>query len=200
MKTRTEKYEMIVIGVSAGGTEALGKILPELPENFPLPVTVVQHMHPSQDAFLSRYLNERCAVTVKEASDKEPVQPAHVYFAPANYHLLIEENRTFSLSVDEKVHFSRPSIDVLFESAVDAYGSCLVGIILTGANRDGASGLKLIKQSGGMAIIQDPATASSCYMPKSAVDAVDADYILPLDDIGPFLREKFSPVSRQATR
>lgn len=192
MKQARKKYEIIVIGVSAGGMDALGKILPVLPEDFPLPIVVVQHLHPSQDGFLCTYLNERCTVTVKEACDKEPVAPAHVYFAPANYHLLIEEDKTFSLSVDEKVHFARPSIDVLFESAVDAYGGSLVGIILTGANSDGVYGLQLIKKSGGMIIVQDPDTAEVSYLPKAAVDAVEADYILPLEDIGPFLKEKFS--------
>jgi len=187
-----KKYEVIVIGVSAGGMEALGKILPVLPGDFPLPVVVVQHMHPSQDAFLCKYLNEKCSVTVKEAENKEPVAPAHVYFAPANYHVLIEEDRTFSLSVDEKVNYARPSIDVLFESAVDAYGESLVGIILTGANSDGVYGLQLIKKNGGMTIIQDPLTAEAIYLPKAAVDAVEADYILPLDEIGPFLNKKFS--------
>lgn len=192
MKEARKKYEIIVIGVSAGGMDALGKILPVLPEDFPVPIVVVQHLHSSQDGFLCKYLDERCAVTVKEADDKEPVAPAHVYFAPANYHLLIEEDKTISLSVDEKVNFARPSIDVLFESAVDAYRGSLVGIILTGANSDGVYGLQLIKKNGGMIIIQDPVTAEVSYLPKAAVDAVEADYILPLEDIGPFLKEKFS--------
>ncbi len=192
MKEKRKKHELIVIGVSAGGMEALGKILPVLPKDFPLPIVVVQHLHPSQDGFLCKYLNKKCLVTVKEADVKEPVVPAHVYLAPANYHLLIEEDKTFSLSVDEKVNFARPSIDVLFESAVDAYGGSLVGIILTGANNDGVYGLQLIKKNIGMTIIQDPATAESVYLPWAAVNAVEADYILPLEDIGSFLHKKFS--------
>ncbi len=178
----------IVIGVSAGGMNALTEILPMLPADFPLPVIIVQHLHPEQEEeFMIGYYDEQCALTVKEAEENEGIQTGYIYFAPPNYHLLVEEDCTFSLSVAEKANYSRPSIDVLFESAVDAYGAGLIGIILTGANADGAQGLQLIRQYGGMIIVQDPQTAEFPYMPRAAIEAVDANHILPLKEIGKLL-------------
>ena len=116
----------------------------------------------------------------QRGGDKEAIKPANVYFAPPNYHLLINDDKTFSLSIDDKVNYARPSIDVLFESAVDVYAPWLVGVILTGANNDGAQGLRLIKERGGLAIVQDPQTAESAYMPKAALEATQVDYVLPL--------------------
>jgi len=182
-----KKYKAIVIGVSAGGMAALTKLLPMLPEKFSLPVIIVQHLHPSQGEFYTHYFNERSSLTVKEADEKENIRSGHIYFAPPNYHLLVEEDRTFSLSSDERVNYSRPSIDVLFESAVDAYCSGLIGIILTGANNDGAHGLRLIKKRKGLAIVQSPSDAASPFMPRAAIDAAKPDYILPLEDIGKLL-------------
>lgn len=182
-----KQYKAIVIGVSAGGMKALMKLLPALPENFPLPVIIVQHLHPSQGEFYVKYFNGLSPITVKEADEKEPIRPGHVYFAPPNYHLMIEEDRTFSLSSDEKVNYSRPSVDVLFESAVDVYSANLVGIILTGANHDGAHGLRLIRDNGGMTIVQAPDTAESPLMPQAAIDAATPDHILSLEEIGTLL-------------
>lgn len=175
------------MGSSAGGLAVLGQILSVLPPDFPVPLIAVQHLHPRQGAFYLQYLNERTALRVKEADEKEDILGGYVYFAPPNYHLLIEEDETFSLSSDEKVNFSRPSIDVLFESAADAYGSGLAGVILTGANNDGASGLNRIKKKGGLALVQEPESAESPYMPRAALELVEADYILSPEDIGAVL-------------
>lgn len=183
----TKKYKAVVIGVSAGGMAALPEILSVLPESFPLAVIIVQHRRAEQGDFLSTYLNKECRLEVHEAGEKYPVSPGVVYIAPPGYHLLIERDFTFSLSVDPPVHFSRPSIDVLFESAADAYGHTLIGVILTGASSDGALGLKRIRENSGLSIVQDPKTAETNVMPQSAIDIAGADHILPLEKIGPFL-------------
>ena len=183
-----KRYETLIIGVSAGGLKALSIIFPHLPANFPLSTIVVQHMHPTSDDFLAHHLNEACPVKVKQVDEKEPIEPGIIYIAPPNYHLLIEEDKTFSLTVDAPVNFARPSIDVLFESAADVYGRHLIGIILTGANNDGSRGLKRIKESGGLTIIQDPKTAEADAMPRAAMAAVKPDYVLSLEEIGDFLK------------
>jgi two-component system chemotaxis response regulator CheB len=182
------KYKAIVIGTSAGGPAALVELLPVFPPNYALPVIIVQHVHPAQVHFAARYA-QRCKLKVKEADEKEAICPGRVYFAPPNYHLLIEDDQTFSLSVDDKVNYSRPAIDVLFESAADVYGSRLIGVILTGANDDGARGLRRIKQRGGLAVAQDPATAQAAAMPRAAIELAQVDYVLPLADIGKLLIE-----------
>ena len=184
----TLRFDCIVIGVSAGGMKALPMVLSPLPPGFPVPVVVVQHISPDGDnAFFVQHLNQRLSVKVKEAAEKEEIVPGHVYMAPPNYHLLIENDRTFSLSIDEKVNYSRPSIDVLFESAADAYGPGLAGVILTGASSDGANGLKKIKQNGGVAIVQDPESAEARIMPQAAIEACEVDFVLPLEEIGKVL-------------
>jgi len=180
-------YEAVVIGVSAGGLRALAALLAVLPAAFPLPVAVVQHVQAGSDGFLAEYLNERCAVVVKEADDKEALRPGWVYLAPAGYHLLIEEERSFGLSIDPRVNYSRPSIDVLFESAARVYQERCIGIVLTGANRDGSAGLQAIKRGGGLAVVQDPANAEFEAMPLAAIGAGPVDHILPLEDIGSLL-------------
>jgi two-component system chemotaxis response regulator CheB len=180
-------YEAIVIGVSAGGMKALDTILPHLPADFALGIIVVQHLHPSAEDALVRRLDKSCELAVKQADEKESVAPGVIYIAPPDYHLMVEEDRTFSLSLDEPVKYARPSIDVLFETAADAYGSRLVGIVLTGANTDGSHGLKRIKESGGLTVVQDPSTAEIETMPRAAIAASKVDHILPLEEIGPFL-------------
>jgi two-component system chemotaxis response regulator CheB len=183
------KYEAIVIGVSAGGLEALQTVLTPLPANFGLPLIIIQHMHPYSDNYLVHFLNEHCQLGVKEAEEKERIAPGTIYIAPPNYHLLLELDRSFSLSVSEKVNHARPSIDVTFETAADIYGSRLIGIILTGANNDGSLGLKQIKQHGGLTIVQDPKTAEVDSMPRAAIAATVVDHLLPLPKIGTFLIE-----------
>jgi two-component system chemotaxis response regulator CheB len=132
---------------------------------------------------LIEILNDKSNITIKEADEKEKIEKRTVYIAPPNYHLMIERNKTFSLSIDELVNYARPSIDVLFESAANAYKNKLIGVILTGSNSDGTAGLKKIKEYGGLTIVQDPKTAESAYMPASAIAAIKPDYILSLEDI-----------------
>ena len=168
---------------------ALTELLPILPADYPLPIVIVQHLHPLQDGFHIELYDKKCALSVKEAEDKEPIRIGHVYFAPPNYHLLIEDNRTFSLSTDEKVNYCRPSIDVLFESAADVYGPRLAAIILTGANNDGAEGLRLIKEKGGLVIVQDPQSAEFSLMPAAALQVVKPDFVFGLTEIARWLAE-----------
>jgi two-component system chemotaxis response regulator CheB len=167
--------------------DALSQILPVLPAGFPIPIALVLHVHPSKPSYLARVLGSRCALTVKEAEDKEPLAPATIYLAPPNYHLLVEQRGCFSLSVDEPVLFSRPAIDVLFESAADAFGPELAGLLLTGGSEDGARGLAEIKRKGGLTMVQAPSTASVPTMPQAALRLAAIDHVLPLGEIGQFL-------------
>lgn len=195
-------YEAAVIGVSAGGIEALKVLLPLLPASVPFPIVIVQHRDSRSSGFLSEYLNRMSEIAVSEAEDKEPLCAGHAYLAPAGYHLLIELDRTFSLSADARVNYSCPSIDVLFESAADAFQESLIGIVLTGANADGALGLKAIKARGGLAIVQNPATAESPAMPHAALRATAVDYIVEIEALAPLLmrlsafREELDGASR----
>jgi two-component system, chemotaxis family, protein-glutamate methylesterase/glutaminase len=182
------KYELIVIGCSMGGMHALRTIFTTLPKEFPVPIAVVQHRYRTSNEGLPDYLRRHTDLQVVDTTDKEWIKPGTVYLAPANYHLLVERGE-LSLSVDEAVAYSRPSIDVLFESAADAYSASLIGVILTGANADGARGAARIKSRGGFVIAQDPATAESPAMPQAAIDAARVDRILPLERIGSFLVE-----------
>jgi two-component system chemotaxis response regulator CheB len=185
------KYKAIVIGVSAGGLEALKKILPELPEHFPVPIIVVQHRHPFSDDSLEKAMDDLCQISVRQINDKTSLEPGIAYFAPPNYHVMIEEDLTFSLTLDPPVNYSRPSIDVVFESASDIFGADLIGIVLTGANKDGSLGLSLIKKRGGLVIVQDPETASVDTMPLAAIAATKVNYILKLEVIAEMLTQLF---------
>ena len=190
------EFRLIVIGCSLGGMHALTQILGELPEGFPVPIAVVQHRYRTSNEGLPAYFRRHARLNVVDADDKQWIRPGNVYLAPANYHLLVEEGE-FSLSVDEAVAFSRPSVDVLFESAADAYREALVGVILTGANADGARGAARIKENGGLVVVQDPKTAEAPDMPQAAIASTTVDRILPLDRIGPFLVELcFRPAPR----
>ena len=177
------KYEAIVIGVSSGGMNAMKLIFFLLPKGFNTPIIIVQHIGAHSDNQLIKLLNDKSNLSIKEADEKEKIVPGKVYLAPPNYHLMIERDKTFSLTVDERVNFARPSIDVLFESAAGAYKNKLIGVILTGSSSDGTAGLKKIKEYGGLTIAQDPKTAESAYMPASAIAAIKPDYILSLEDI-----------------
>lgn len=185
--TTTPRYKCIVMGVSSGGMNALSTIIPNFPKEFPIPVIVVQHISPSSDNYMTRYLDSISKVTVKEVDEKEKLQKGFVYTAPPNYHVLVEEDETLSLSVEDRINFARPSVDVLFESAADVFGSQLIGIILTGANNDGSMGIKQIKEKGGLTIVQDPETSEVNGMPNAALSATKIDHILQLEEIGPFL-------------
>ncbi len=181
------RYAAVVIGVSSGGVEALKVLLPALPASFRLPIAIVHHRDPHSDGFLAAFLNRMSGIAVSEAEDKEPFCAGHAYLAPPGYHLLIESDRCLSLSVDQRVNHSCPSIDVLFESAADVFAESLIGIVLTGANADGARGLKAIKTRGGLAVVQDPQTASATTMPRAALEATAVDYVVDLGRIAPLL-------------
>ena len=186
MRTSVD-MQSIVMGVSAGGLQALSTIVPALPADFPVPIVIVQHLPSTSDDYLPRSLNEKCRIAVKQADDKETPEPGVVYIAPPNYHLLVELDGTFSLSIDERVNYSRPSIDVLFETAADVFGGRAVGVILTGASSDGSRGLRRIKESGGLTIVQDPESAQAEIMPRAALAETEVDWIVPLEEIGPIL-------------
>jgi two-component system, chemotaxis family, protein-glutamate methylesterase/glutaminase len=187
--TAKKRYEAVVIGSSAGGLNALKTIFRGLDSNFSLPVIIVQHISPDSDNYLIHILNDMKILKVKEADEKELPLSGMAYIAPPNYHLLVEPDRTFTLTVDERVNYARPSIDVLFETAAEAWRDRLIGIILTGANNDGSKGLKRIKELGGLVIVQDPDTAEVDSMPRAAILATEADYILPLGEIPAILNE-----------
>ena len=165
-------FGVVVIGASAGGIAALCTILPALPATFPVPVVIVLHQHPGGGASWPEYLGRQTALAVVEVEDKMPLAAGTIYCAPAGYHLLLEQDSSFALSVDEKVHFSRPSIDLLFTSAADAFGSALIGVILTGANGDGAEGLAEIAARGGIAVVQSLQVAVADFSVPVAVEPV----------------------------
>jgi two-component system, chemotaxis family, protein-glutamate methylesterase/glutaminase len=181
-------YELIVVGASWGGLHAVGRLLATLPDELDVPLAVAQHRGAdARQTSLSALLQTSLERPVREVVDKDRIDPGVVYLAPPDYHLLVERGH-FALSTDARVNFARPSIDVLFESAADAYGPAAIGIILTGANEDGAAGLARVKEAGGVAIVQDPKTAERARMPEAALEATSADVILPLEEIAPFLR------------
>ncbi len=184
----TQKQAVIAIGGSAGSLEVLVRLFSYLPRNFLFPVIVVCHLHPQDNGGLVDFFSRRFPHHIKEAKDKEQVQSGMIYFPPANYHLLVEQEKSFALSVDPKVNYSRPSIDVFFESASEVWTRDLTGIILTGASCDGARGICSIKDRGGLTIAQDPGTADSYLMPKAAIDTGKVDKILSVEDIGLFLK------------
>jgi two-component system, chemotaxis family, protein-glutamate methylesterase/glutaminase len=181
------RVDAVVIGTSAGGVEALTILLPSLPVGVTEPIFIVLHLPRDKPSVLAEIFRQRCALRVEEAEDKMPVQPGTVYFAPADYHLLLDKGPQLSLSADEPVHFSRPSIDVLFESAADVYRERLLGIILTGANEDGARGLAAVHLAGGVTMVQEPASAQSPVMAESALKRTTVDYVLPLSGIAALL-------------
>jgi two-component system chemotaxis response regulator CheB len=181
--------EAVVIGASAGAVEALSVILPALPARFRLPVIIVVHLPPNRRSVLAELFRAKCRIDVREAEDKEPIARGTVYFAAPNYHLLIEPDKSLSLSCDDAVLYSRPSIDVLFESAADAYGAALIAIVLTGANQDGATGMKAVAAAGGTTIVQDPQGALASAMPEAALAVCPDARVLSLDAIAAYLQE-----------
>jgi two-component system chemotaxis response regulator CheB len=183
-----DRIDGIVIGTSAGGIDALSVLLPAIPRDIRASIFVVLHLPPGPPSLLVEIFSEKCAVTVREAQDKEPADAGVVYFAPPDYHLLVDQGPQLALSADAQVHYSRPSIDVLFESAADVYGSRLMGIILTGANEDGAAGLEAVHRAGGVTVVQDPASAYASYMAEAALSRSPADFVLSLEGIANVLR------------
>jgi two-component system, chemotaxis family, protein-glutamate methylesterase/glutaminase len=179
-------HSVVVVGTSWGGLAALTKLLGDLPPDFGIPVVVVQHRSKDSERLLVQLLQDATELTVCEIEDKDPLRPGTVHVAPANYHVLIEDGYA-SLTIEEPVRFSRPSIDVMFSSAADTYGAAAIGVVLTGANEDGARGLAHIVKRGGLALVQDPKTAEIPIMPQAAIREVPTGEVLQLETLGPRL-------------
>ena len=186
MNTAGVGYDLVVVGTSWGGLAALRTLVSGLPGTFTMAVALVQHRHKDSDHLLRTLLQEQSALPVYEVEDKMPLEQGRIYVAPPDYHTLVEPGH-FSLSTEAPVRYSRPSIDVTFLSAADSYGHRTVGIVLTGANADGSEGLRRISDRGGLAIIQDPATAESTLMPTAAVRAVPRARVMALADMTKFI-------------
>jgi two-component system, chemotaxis family, protein-glutamate methylesterase/glutaminase len=179
-------FELVVVGGSWGGLDALGTLLDALPRDFGPPIAAVLHRRADGGEALPRIIGERGRRQVREVHDKDPIEPGRVYLAPSDYHALVEPGR-FALSTEGKVRYSRPSIDVLFESAADSYRERLLGVLLTGTGTDGAAGMGSIKRRGGLTVAEDPRTAERGEMPAAAIAAGAADRTLGLDEIAPFV-------------
>jgi two-component system, chemotaxis family, protein-glutamate methylesterase/glutaminase len=179
-------FDIVVLGTSSGGLKALQYLLPRLPPGFQTPVVIVQHRGSNHDSGLCDYLAGYSQLPLSEPEDKEPIRDGHVYLAPRDYHLLIEDE-SFALSTEGPIAYARPSIDLLFESAAEAYRDRVIGMILTGANRDGALGLAKIKSQGGLTVVEDPEGATNSEMPRAALEACSVDWVLPLEEINPLL-------------
>lgn len=180
-------FQAIAIGVSTGGVQALKFLFGRLPADFPLPVLVVQHISPDAGNGMAKLLDDLCAIRVKEADEHDLIVPGTIYLAPPNYHLLVEKGGVLALSADAPVSYARPSVDVLFESAAAAFGPGLIGVILTGANHDGSRGAQVVKQRGGVVVVQDPADAEARQMPDAALAATPVDHVVALDGLAALL-------------
>ncbi|MES1244826.1 MAG: chemotaxis protein CheB [Acidobacteriota bacterium] len=181
--------EAVVVGASAGALDALSILLPALPHGYPLPILMVIHLPPDRKSAMADLLRAKCRVDVREAEEKEPIEGGTVYLAPPDYHLLVESDRRLSLSSEEPVNYSRPAIDVLFETAADTFGAGLVGVVLTGANSDGARGLRAVTDAGGVGLVERPDTAYAPIMPRAALGACPNARALSLEEIAAWLIE-----------
>ena len=195
-------YSVVAVGTSWGGLSAMTKLLGGLPQDFPIPIVIVQHRGKDSNDLLSQLLQDSTELTVCEIEDKDALSPGRVHVAPANYHVMLEPGYA-SLTIEEPVRYSRPSIDVMFDSAAATYGPTAIGVVLTGANEDGARGLAHIVQRGGRALVQDPKTAEIPIMPNAAIKAAPTAEVLPLDRLAPRLielsREHSKPRARTMT-
>jgi len=180
-------FKVVIIGGSAGSLEVLMKVLPRLTPISKFAVVFVLHRKSAEDSTLEELIAMKTVIPVKQVEDKTPLLPGFIYVAPSDYHLLFETHHQLSLDTSEKINYSRPSIDVSFESAAEVYGPQLTGILLSGANSDGTNGLKVIKQQGGTVVIQDPATAEMPYMPRTALENVTPDFVLGVEDLLQFI-------------
>lgn len=181
------RYSAIVIGASAGGLTALSNLLSGMPKNFKLPIIVVQHRSREERDLLESVLQQKCEIRIKQADEKEVITGGFVYIAPPDYHLLVESDMSFSLSIDETVNYSRPSIDVLFESAALVYKEKLIGVVLTGSNDDGSNGMKTIHKYHGLTIAQNPGEAQHPTMPVASIRKGAVKRIMMLKEIQQFL-------------
>lgn len=187
MGARASSIRAVVVGASSGGIDALRQLMSGLAADFTTPLIIVQHTAAEGSQGLVEVLDGFGPLKIGEAQARHPVLPGHAYLAPPGYHLLVEKNERFSLSVDERVCYVRPSVDVLFESAADVWRASLVGVILTGANDDGANGLKAVRAAGGKAIVQLPSDAFAAEMPMAALARAGADYVAPSAQVGALL-------------
>ena len=179
--------EILLIGGSAGSLDALLQFLPQLKKTISFAIVIILHRKSDAESMLAELLQSRSPIPVREIEDKEKILPAVIYLAPGNYHVLVEKEKYFSLDVSEKVNFSRPSIDVSFETAAEVYGAHTTGLLLSGANADGTEGLKRIKQAGGKALIQQPSSAEVSYMPEQALREIEADAVLTNEEIAAYI-------------
>lgn len=186
-------HSAVVVGASAGALEALSLLVKDLSADFPAPILVVVHLPPDRKSVMAECLQAKCLLRVKEAEDKEPIEKGTVYIAPPDYHLLVEQEKRLSLSSEEAVLFSRPSIDVLFESAADVYGPSLIGVILSGANHDGTAGLKAVIDAGGIGLVQRPDLAVARAMPQAALDGCPAAIAMSVPEIAMSLQKDVCP-------
>ena len=182
---------ILIIGGSAGSLEALLYFLPQVKKDIPLSIIIVLHRKTDAESMLTNLLQSRTSIPVREIEDKEKILPSMIYIAPANYHVLIEKEGIFSLDVSEKINYSRPSIDVSFETAADVYGANATALLLSGANADGVAGLKRIKTAGGKAIIQKPSSAEVSYMPQQALNEIEPDAVLTNEEIADYINSSF---------
>jgi two-component system chemotaxis response regulator CheB len=199
-RSRARPYDIVVIGASWGGVDILMKIVKALPPDWELPVVIVQHQHPNSGTALQRILRKLTSLVVVDVEDKEEIRPGHIYLAPANYHLLVENDRSFSLAISAPVNYSRPSIDVTFESLARVFSGRCIGVILTGANDDGAAGLKSIKEEGGHTLAQAPTTAEAPAMPEAAIATGAVDAVLAPADIVPHLQQMLNMENSDAAK
>jgi len=183
-----KKYKMLVIGGSAGSLEVILKIVAALPVTDHLSALIIVHRKNDGESILQNLLSTRTHLTVREIEDKDTIIPGYIYIAPADYHVLFENENMFSLDSSEKVHHSRPSIDVSFESVAEIFKDAAIGILLSGANADGAAGLQSIQQCGGYTIVQEPQSAEVDFMPRQALELIDPDMVLNGDEMAEFIK------------
>lgn len=184
---KDQPCELLVIGGSAGSIDALVKILPGIKKQILFSIVIVLHRKKSTDSGLADLFSLRTTIPVKEIEDKDSLKAGAIFLAPADYHLLFEKDKSVSLDYSEKVNYSRPSIDVAFESAANVYGQALACLLLSGANADGSAGLNIVKQKGGLIAVQDPDTAESPYMPQQAINSVNVKNVLSPEEIVEFI-------------
>jgi two-component system chemotaxis response regulator CheB len=178
---------LLVIGGSAGSLQVVLELLTTLRMGFPLPVFLILHRNSIFESSLEELLATRTTLSIKEVEEKEPILPGTLYLCPADYHVLVEKDHSFSLDYSERVHYSRPSIDVSFRSAADVYGPGLIGLLLSGGNADGAEGLQYIQEKGGITVVQDPSTADVPYMPRYALSRMEVDFVVPAEELPAFI-------------
>jgi two-component system chemotaxis response regulator CheB len=188
-KERINTTEILVIGGSAGSLDAFLQFLPLVRHDIAFAFMIVMHRRTDNESVLTELLQSRTRLTVREIEDKEKIMPSVIYVAPANYHVLVEKEKYFSLDVSEKINYSRPSIDVSFETAADVYGPGVLGILLSGANADGTAGLKCIKEKGGRVVIQKPSSAEVSYMPLQALREINPDALLTPEEIAAYINK-----------